>query len=268
MDNPSSHVFFPVSYNELFASWERFPNAIIFAGGTTLIGRQEKIIDPTQDFLCLDKIDDLHYITRTEHYLEIGAMIKLNRLMKLGKIVPDVLVKSLENIAGVQVKNIATIGGNICSSSLLDLPGVLSALDAQYELRSANNTRWVSALRFHSGKILEKREILTRIRLPLSIWDYSFYKKFHESDITLTFLIKVQKNVLSDTRIIIKTDSLIRNKDGESKLNGNFLPLNRRTTEDFINHFKEFLAEIVNISDFSKNALLNSIEVNILNLTE
>ena len=267
MDNPSSHVFFPVSYNELFTSWNSFPNAIVFAGGTALTGRQDKNIDPTQDFICLDKIDNLHQITRTEHFLEIGAMVKLNRLLNLGKIVPEVLVKCIESIAGVQVRNLATIGGNICSRRLLDIPGVLSAFDAQYELRNVNNTRWVSAFRFHSGNIFEKQEILTKIRLPLSNWDYSFYRKFLETDITLVFLAKVHKNILSDTRIFIKTDSIIRNKDGESILNGNYLPLTRRTTDEFVTHCKEFLAEMKNISDFSKNALLNTIELNIQNLT-
>jgi len=277
MEAPLNQVIFPSSFQELFAAWNRFPDAVPYAGGTNLVENQEKnILHLPPVFLCLDKIEELHKITRTEQYLEIGAMIKLNRLLRLGKIVPEVLNKCLENIAGVQLRNIATIGGNICSTSrLLDLPAALTALDAQYEFRnSSNTTRWVSAARFHSETqtSLEKNELLTRIRLPLHPWDYSVYKKFNKEDRfnteTLVFLVKSQKNILAEIRVIYKSGSIIRNKDGEDILIGKYLPLSRKTADDFIENWKEFLKHRPEISDFSRNSILNTLEENIFNLTE
>jgi len=277
MEAPLNQVIFPGSFQELFAAWNRFPNAVPYAGGTNLIGRQEKnVLDLPPVFLCLDKIEELHRITRTEHYLEIGSMVKLNRLLRLGKIVPAVLISCLENIAGVQLRNIATIGGNICSTSrLLDLPAPLTALDAQYEFRnSINMTRWVSASRFHSedNTTLENQELLTRIRLPLHQWDYSVYKKFCCVDFlnteALVFLARTQKNILSDIRVVYKASSIYRNKDGEDILNGKYLPLGRKTADDFIQNWHEFLAQKQEISDFSGNSLINSIEENVFNLSE
>jgi len=277
MEAPLNQVIFPSSLQELFAAWNRFPNAVPYAGGTDLIGGQEKIlIDLPPVFLCLDKIEELHRITRTEQYLEIGSMVRLNRLIKLGKIVPEILSSCVERIAGVQLRNLATIGGNICSSSrLLDLPAPLTALEAQYEFRSASNTtRWVSASRFHSEEktALDKQEILTRVRLPLHQWDYAVYKKFlaedHYNTEALVFIAKTQKNVLSDIRVIYKSTSILRNKDGEDILIGKYLPLSRKTAEDFVSNWIGFLAQRHEISNFAKNSLISSIEENIFNLSE
>jgi len=277
MEAPLNQVIFPSSFQELFAAWNRFPNAVPYAGGTDLIGRQEKVlIDLPPVFLCLDKIEELHRITRTEQYLEIGSMVKLNRLLRLGKIVPEIFTSCLENIAGVQLRNLATIGGNICSASrLLDMCAPLTALDAQYEFRSVSNaTRWVAASRFHceDKTSLEKQELLTRIRLPLHHWDYAVYKKFlsedHFNTEALVFIAKTQKNILSDIRVIYKSSSIIRNKDGEDLLIGKFLPLTRKTADEFVLNWIGFLAQKPEISNFSKNSLISSIEENVFNLSE
>jgi len=277
MKAPLNQVVIPSSFQELFAAWDRFPDAVLFAGGTNVIGKQEKnILYLPPVFLSLDKIEELQRITRTEQYLEIGSMVKLNKLLMLGKIVPDVLCSCLKKIAGVQLRNIATIGGNICSTSrLLDLPAPLTALDAQYEFRNASNvTRWVSASRFHSEEhtTIEKHELLTRIRLPLHQWDYTVYKKFFCEDYfnseTLVLLAKTRKNLLSDIRVIYKGKAIFRNKEGEDILNGKYLPLNRKTANDFLISWLEYLDKKREISKFSKNSLLNSIEECIMDLSE
>jgi CO/xanthine dehydrogenase FAD-binding subunit len=276
LDSPHSQVFFPASYNELFSTWNRFTDAVPYAGGTIIIGKQGKnIINLPKIILCLDKLKEMHRVTRSEQYLEIGAMVKLNRILKLGKIVPQILFTCLENIGGTQLRNIATIGGNICSKTyLFDLCAPFTALDAQYELRSASGTRWVSASRFHSAENsnLGEQELLTRVRLPLHQWDYSIYKKFNKEGLynseVLVFLAKAQKNILTDIRVVYKTNTILRNKNSEDILNGKILPLNRKTTLDFVENWKDFLSERNDVSDFSKNALLNNIEENVFILSE
>ncbi|MCL2184490.1 MAG: FAD binding domain-containing protein [Treponema sp.] len=312
MDAPLNNVFFPTSFNELFTTWNRFPAAVPYAGGTNILGRQENnILNLPSVFLCLDKIEELHIVTRTEQYLEIGAMVKLNRLLRLGKLVPHVLCKCIENISGVQVRNIATIGGNICSTNrvctngelnksetsgdvtqrlarILDLSAPLIALDAQYELRNAGSTRWVLASRFHIEEQEKKikglheknqkdfyhdsQELLTRIRLPIYPWDYSVYKKFSSegfySSEAFVFLAKAQKNILSDIRIVYKGNIILRNKDLESYLNGKYLPLHRKTADDFLANWKEYLSHRPEMSEFSINAVMNNIDENISYLSE
>ncbi|MDR0323595.1 MAG: FAD binding domain-containing protein [Treponema sp.] len=298
MDAPLNHIFFPISFNELFSTWDHFPEAVPYAGGTDLIGRQGKnIINLPKVILCLDKLAELHRVTRTEQYLEIGSMVNLNTLIRLGKIsrsaetgngrkdflaaektpaiVPKILSTCLENIAGIQLRNTATIGGNICSASYLyDLAAPFTALDAQYELRSANTSRWVSALWFHSSgeRVLESQELLTRVRLPLYQWDYSIYKKFRNDDLfsneILIFLAKAQKNILTDIKVVYKANTILRNKNGEDILNGKILPLSRKMALDFLQNWQDFLGNRSDITEFSKNAIISNIEENVFILSE
>ncbi|MCL2801447.1 MAG: FAD binding domain-containing protein [Treponema sp.] len=275
MDAPLNQVLFPATFADYFAAWNRFPDAVPFAGGTSLTAKREEALESAPIFLCLDKIEELHRVTRTEHYLEIGAMVKLNKLTALGKIVPEVLCSCLKNIAGFQLRNIASIGGNICCISLLhDLPAPLIALDAQYELRTSQTARWISAGRFHMDvpSVLGKQELLTRIRLPLHKWDYSVYRKFYCENFqiseSLVFLAKTQKSILSEIRVIYKGSSILRNKNAEDILNGKYLPLNHKTAGEFILNWSEFLAHKQNISEFSRNSIINSIEENVFNLSE
>ena len=277
MDAPLNQVFYPASINDLFSAWNRFPNAKPYAGGTDLIWRQGRnILDLPPIILCLDKLEDLFRITRTERYLEIGSMVRLNQILWLGKAVPEALRGCLENIAGIQLRNIATIGGNICCPSrLLDTSAPLTALDAQFELRRADSSRWISAVRFFSGQeniALQPQELLTRIRLPLDQWDYSINKKFYTGDIEnselMVFLAKTQKNILTDIRVVFKSNTILRNKNSEDMLIGKKLPLSRREADDFVADWNDFLADNHTVKEISKKQLINCIEINVYNLTE
>jgi hypothetical protein len=103
-------------------------------------------------------------------------------------------------------------------------------------------------------------------------WDYSIYKKIFLDDQktsdTFIFLARAQKNILTEIRAVYKTNSILRNKSSEEILNGKILPLNRKTANDFIENWKDFLAERPDVNAFSKNALLYNIEENVFILSE
>ena len=266
-------VFSPASFQEFFSSWSRYPNAVPYAGGTGLIrGQGRQILKLPRVMLSLDRLEELHRISRTERFLEIGAMVKLSQIIDLGKMVPGVLRRCLESIAGPQLRNMATIGGNICFPGWrLDSSATLCALDAQFELRTAQTARWISATRFLAMPALGTMELLTRIKVPLDNWDYSAYRKFHgqaDRSRAIVFLVKTQKNILQDIKIIYKTDSIWRDKDSESILIGKNLPLSQRIASDFVGHWKDFLSGVQDMDELSRQELVNFIDTNIFNLTE
>ncbi|MDR1862757.1 MAG: FAD binding domain-containing protein [Treponema sp.] len=246
-----NQVFFPSSFQELFSAWSRFPEAVPFAGGAELIRGQGKRVPLLPgNILSLEKLEDLRRITRTERYLEIGAMVRLNEIIRLGKIVPEVLTKCLAGIAGPQLRNIATIGGNICNPSRrFDTTAPMIALDAHYELRSAQSARWISAARFSSfpgPTALAAQELLTRIRIPLEQWNYSLYRKFNtqgsgEPGGVMIFILRNQKNILEDIRVVFSDNSVFREKNSESMLIGKKLPLDRKDALSFIERWKSYL---------------------------
>ena len=276
MADPYNLVLYPESYSEFFSVWSRYPTAIPYAGGTGLIREQgRQVLDLPPTVLSLDRLDEMNRISRSERFLEIGAMVKLSRIIDLGKIVPDVLRCCLESIAGPQLRNMATIGGNICfPGRRLDSTAALNALDAQFELRQTQSTRWISASRFFSmprEDALNPQELLTRIRIPLDNWDCWAYKKFEgqaSRSRVVAFLVKTQKSILSDIKIIYKTDLIWRNRDSESILIGKHLPLSRRIAADFVEHWEDFLSSVHNIDELSRQELINFIELNIYNLSK
>jgi len=271
-----NQIFFPASYSELFTSWDRFPEAVPFAGGTGLLREQgRKIFSLPPIILSLERLEEPLRISRTERYLEIGSMAKLSQIIALGKLVPKALRRCLESISGQQLRNMATIGGNICyPGRCLDSAAIFAALDGQYELRSAQSSRWVSAARFFSStgqNALNRQELLTRIRVPLENWDYTSYKKFEgqaNQSRTAVFLVKIQKNILVDIKIIYKTALILRDKNIESRLIGKGLPLNRRIAADFVEYWDAFLAGIDSIDALSRKEMTNFIAMNVYNLSE
>jgi CO/xanthine dehydrogenase FAD-binding subunit len=246
-----NQVFFPSSFQELFSTWSRFPEATPFAGGAELIrGQGKRVPVLPKTILSLENLEELSRITRTERYLEIGAMVRLNEIIHFGKIVPEILTRCFMGIAGPQIRNIATIGGNICNPSRRgDAAAPMAALDAHYEIRSAQSSRWIAASRF-SGLAgfspLAPQELLTRIRIPLEQWNYSLYRKFNvrrggEPGDVIIFILRNQKNILEDMRVVFSGNSIFREKNSEALLIGKKLPLDRKDAHAFIERWKSYL---------------------------
>ncbi|MDR0410496.1 MAG: FAD binding domain-containing protein [Treponema sp.] len=276
MDVPLNQVFSPATFQELFSAWEKFPDAVPFAGGTELMRNQGRRIPRLpRNILYLDKLDELKRITRTERYLEIGAMVPLNDIIYLSKVVPDALIRCLESIAGPQVRNLATIGGNLCyKHRRLNTFTLMVALDALFELRAQYSARWISASRFASlVDQWESHEIVSRIRIPLDQWDYSMYKKFSHQEIddwdgSAVLILRSEKNILIDLRIVFAGRIILRDRNLESLLIGRSLPLTEKDAVSFINHWDVCLSGIREVSPLFRSGILSFIKSGISALTD
>ena len=245
-----SQVLSPSGFSELFTLWNRFPGARPVAGGTEFT-REQRVHLPflPNDILTLDKLDDMRRVSRTERYLEIGAMVKLNQILNLGRIVPEPLTRCLEGIGGHQLRNLATIGGNICNTSYRhDSMAPMIALDAQYELRSSSSVRWISASRFISRSCrlgIGKQELLTRIRIPLEPWAFVKYIKLRDTGGGILFIMKIEKNILTDIRVVYSGQFIFRDKTSETMLAGKRLPLDQKNAFAFCEGWKNYISEIL-----------------------
>jgi CO/xanthine dehydrogenase FAD-binding subunit len=277
MAGQANQVFFPASLGELFNAWTRFPGAVPFAGGTEIVrGQRSSSLSLPQNILALSEIEELRRMSRTERYLEIGAMVKLRDIIRLGKIVPEALTRSLEGVAGPQLRGLATIGGHICSAGRrLDCTAPLIALDAIYELRNAQSGRWISAARFSQpGRpALEKQELLTRVRIPLDQWDFSACRKFGDRDSgaeggVLVFIMKNRKNTLTGIRIVFAGECVIRDQNSEASLTGKRLPLSHRDAQEFLARWRDILSAQERPSPLIRSEILGCIESLVYNLAD
>ena len=287
----STQVFVPGSLQELFSIWKRLKYAVIYAGGVEFIRNQDKRIPVLpQNIISLAKLEELRKIGRTERYLEIGAMAKMNQIIHLGKIVPDALLRCLQSIEGPQLRSLATIGGNLCNPfRRLDASAPMIALDAQYELKTAQSSRWISAARFASlpgPPVLASQELLTRIRIPLEPWTYTWYRKFKnpgpdEPGGAILLIVKIQKNILTDIRVIYSGLIILREKNSETMLAGKHLPLERKETRLFLDKWKAYLSVFEGIEKsvfpgegdlfnpgLAKEQILSFIETTLMHISE
>lgn len=281
MDAPYNQVFFPQTFSELFNAWRRFPDAVPYAGGTGLLSCQGKRPDAAivlpANIISLDRVEELKLITRTERSIEIGAMAPLCDIISLGKILPEAFTQSLKGIGDPQLRNLATLGGNICNPVLRkDSAAPLIALDAQYELRSAFQSRWISASRFSSllgPPALNPQELLTRIRIPRESWNYSLYKKFRRPDMdsppgAIVCVARIQKNMLTDIRVIFAGETVLRDQESEAALAGKRLPLDRREAVHFTGLWEAYLAAEEKLEPVQRSIIRNFIESAVFALTD
>jgi CO/xanthine dehydrogenase FAD-binding subunit len=279
MEGLHNQVFSPSSWAELFASWSRFPDAVPYAGGTELVlGQGGRNLRLPRNILSLASIEELGRISRTERYLEFGAMVKLNDILFLGKIVPECLREAIAHIANQQVRNVATIGGNICCRGRrMDAYAPLVALDARFELRTANLSRWVAAGRFAplAGEpLFEEQELLSRIRVPLESWDYTLYRRIGglgrlgEDGAAFTFIARAEKDILSDVRQAFAGAELVRDRVIENTIIGKALPLSKRDAGDFADRWRTRLLGAAYPSGLLKSRFLNLIEAAVNGLAE
>ena len=159
-------------------------NPIIFAGGTDLMVEHLRgsnlIAKFDRPVLFINYLDELKGIKEDENNIIIGALTTFDEIIK-SDLTPQVLKDSSSGIAGPPIRNIATIGGNICnaSPSADSLPS-LYAMGAVLILKSKNSQREVKIKDFITGvskTILKNDEILTHIIIPKKDYKYSFYRK-------------------------------------------------------------------------------------------
>jgi len=289
--NSVSQVFSPGSFQELFSIWNQHNDAVLYAGGVEIIREQSRIVPTLPDkIISLQRIEELSKIRRSERYLEIGAMVKLSQIVNLSKIVPEALRHCIQHIGDSQLRNLATIGGNICNPSRsLDIPAPMIVLDAQYELRTAQSTRWVSASRFSSlpgPPVLAHQEILARIRVPLEPWTYTWYQKFNgpgnnKPGGVIILIVRLQKNILTNIRVVYSDRIILRDKNSETMLAGKQLPLDRKDTRGFVDRWKAYMSTFDGIEnsvfsgtgvkfnpELEKTQILNFIESTLMFISE
>ncbi len=249
-------VFAPESLTEALNWLARNDEAIINAGGTWLHrDQQDRLLTYRSDVLHLGRIEELRRISRSERFLEIGATVTVEQLLRVGRtILPGPLKDALKGIGPPPLRHLATIGGNLCvTERRMDLFPVLYLMDARLEIRRTRRRgkrmvtagRWVPVHRFlkPDGTLdLEKNEILTRIRLPEQRWNHGFYRRERfggpesREELLVTVLAETGKGLLEDFRLALSVGgrTIFRDREKEGYFLGRKLPLTGKDRDAFL----------------------------------
>jgi carbon-monoxide dehydrogenase medium subunit len=146
--------------------------ARLMMGGTDLLVDLKRARIEISHLVSLQRIASLRGITETKSGLEIGAATTLTDLsnsLVLRHRFP-VFLDALREMAGPQIRNMSTIGGNITSAvPSADLPPILMVLNARVTLWSRDGEQGLPLESFFTGPrqtVCRHGEILTRISIP------------------------------------------------------------------------------------------------------
>ncbi|GHA41928.1 xanthine dehydrogenase small subunit [Amylibacter ulvae] len=132
----------PTTSDELAAWYLKNPDATLVGGATDVGLWVTKSLHELEQVCFLSQIPDLAKIEYRDDGLHIGAAVTISDLRDaVADIYPD-FAEMLRRYASVQIRNAATIGGNIANGSPIgDGPPALIALGATLTLRRGDERR-------------------------------------------------------------------------------------------------------------------------------
>lgn len=166
--------FEPLSIEETVSLLKKYGDkAKVLAGGTDLVPQmKEKTIRP-EFVISIGRIANLDYIRLNgEKGLKIGALTTLRSIEQSPQLQPKygLICQSASQMASIAVRNVATVGGNLCNASpSADIATALMTLSATVKLVGATGERIVPLEDFFTGPgatILKTNELLTEVQIP------------------------------------------------------------------------------------------------------
>ncbi|MBI4930368.1 MAG: xanthine dehydrogenase family protein subunit M [Bacteroidetes bacterium] len=213
---PDYNYYKPKSLTEALKLLKKSNNGATLAGGTDLLVEIKKGLRYPADIISLSGVKGLSFVKKEGTNLCIGATTTHNEIIAnplVRKYYPA-LANALSQIGSEQVRNTATIGGNLCTgASCCDSAPILIALNAKVKIASAGKTKTVSLkdfFIFNKKTILKKGEVMTKIILPLPKPGLgAHFEKFglresgNISVASVAVMVIAKKNICVDACIVI-----------------------------------------------------------------
>jgi carbon-monoxide dehydrogenase medium subunit len=169
----SFEYFEPKTVEEACTLLAKYANAKVLAGGASLVVLlRNKLIFPDQ-IVNLKSIAGIDRIELSpEGELRIGALCR-DRDIESSPVIQErfgVLAEAASSISSPPIRNMGTIGGNICHADpSADFPPALIALGARLSLAGSSGPRTIPIHQFFTDyyeTVLKSDEILTEILIP------------------------------------------------------------------------------------------------------
>jgi len=165
--------FRPKTEEEALLLLDRFGrNAAVIAGGTDLLVKVKQRSQEPRAVISIRGLASLSYIEEGSKALRVGAatrMVDIEQSAAVASRFP-MLREAASIVGSIQIRHMATIGGNLCNASpAADGSVALLALDSELKLASARGRRSVPITKFFTAPgrtVMDEREILTEVVIP------------------------------------------------------------------------------------------------------
>jgi carbon-monoxide dehydrogenase medium subunit len=163
----------PTSLEEAASMLSKLSGAVVLQGGTDLmVSIKQKGLRPSHIVSLRNLRGELGKIKESHGGVRIGAAVTFHDLERSAVIRErfTALHEAVEQIASYQIRNTATIGGNLCNASpAADSAPPLMVFDAKLIVRGMGGKREVPIESFFKGPgktALNRSDVLTEILIP------------------------------------------------------------------------------------------------------
>jgi xanthine dehydrogenase small subunit len=179
----------PVTLSEALDFLAANPDARI-AGATTDLGviHNKRKISLTK-ILSLHLIPELYHIQVKDHVVTLGARVTMSEFRHFMKDKCPELSHYLDVFASPQIKNTATVVGNVANASPIgDTPPALLALNASVIINGQKELKLSDFFLAYRKTALAAGEIITGIKFPLpqKSADFKLYKNANRKDLDIS----------------------------------------------------------------------------------
>lgn len=254
----------PTSLKEALELLSKYgEEAKLLAGGTDLLVKMKQRLTAPSHLIDIKRISGLNRIEERDDGIHIGAATRLRTIERSEAVKTrlPLLHEAVRSIGSVQIRNKATVGGNLCNASpAADSAVALLALDSEAHIIGSGGARIVPMEEFFTGPgetVLGADEILTGVSVPyppegagtsfMTIGRTSL----DISTINIAVALKVEEGVVEECRIALGAvaPTPIRIKRAEA-----FLRRNELTAENLGKAAEMVAEEIRPITDIRATA--------------
>ncbi|GAA0077381.1 xanthine dehydrogenase FAD-binding subunit XdhB [Clostridium sp. CTA-5] len=190
----------------------------IIAGGTDVLIRLHHRNIKDIELLSIRKIKGLDEIKMLEDgSIEIGAMATFAQIFRSDIVEKNIKVlgEGAVSMGGPQVRNMATIGGNVCNGAVsADSAPALFSLNAKLKLRSKDNERIVPIQEFYLGPgrvDIKSNEVLLSLIIEKQSYEntrghyikFSNRKAMDIAMVSVAVVSSIENNKFKDLRIAL-----------------------------------------------------------------
>lgn len=183
----------PQTLAEAVSLLQEHPRAAVMAGGTDLIVQMREGLRRPPEIIDIKDIPDLHGIKVSPSEIFLGAAVTMSQIHdhpELQNITPY-LCQAARSIGSIQIRNRATIAGNLVNASpLADTATPLLILDARVHAIGPSGSRIIPLTEFFvfvRKTLLQPDEIVTGISFsPTAIERGVFKKLARRSEVDLS----------------------------------------------------------------------------------
>ncbi len=214
---PKIEYFRPKTLEEAVGLLEKVEGSKVIAGGTDILVDAKTSRVRVKALVDIGSIAELRGIEDLGGAIRIGAATKLQELLESSAVSENLplLRAAVESMASWQIRNMATVGGNLCNASpAADTAPPLLAYDAELVVVGPGGSRTVPITKFFTGyraTALGRAEILKEIIVRKAEWTGWNYIKLGRRDgftlsiVAVAVLARVRNGTVEDVRIALNS---------------------------------------------------------------